>query len=50
MIACESPSENTSNRHGKAECALALIETTVPIRVIDYHDRAVSLMFACERS
>ena len=49
MIAFESPSENTSNRRGKARCALALIEATEPIRVIDFHDRAASLMLACER-
>jgi hypothetical protein len=51
MVACESPdSEDApSVGQGKAACALALLESMVPIREIVVADQAALLKGACER-
>ena len=47
MIACKSQSSSSSA--GKAACALALLESMVPIREIGVADQTASLKLACER-
>jgi hypothetical protein len=48
MLACEKP-RGSSLSAGKAACALALLESMVPIREIGVADQTASLKCTCER-
>ena len=51
VYACETPTYSLSSSlpSGKAACALALLESIVPIREVVVADQTASLKFACER-
>ena len=48
MIACKKP-RKSSLSVGKAACALALLESMVPIQEVVVADQTASLKLACER-
>ena len=48
MLACEKPRDSSLSA-GKAACALALLESMVPIREIGVADQTASLKCTCER-
>ena len=50
MLACQTrPNSSSSYCVNKAACALALLESMLPIREVVVADQAASLKFACER-
>ena len=50
MLACQTrPNSSSSYCENKAACALALLESMLPIREVVVADQAASLKFACER-